>query len=69
MMLLLLSTAPYKAASGKTRVGNFRGGSSVSGFKSSSKFHGGKDASEEGDQVFDGEKRKVYTGPNPLHNR
>ncbi|KAK7286671.1 hypothetical protein RJT34_21835 [Clitoria ternatea] len=72
LLLLLFSTTPCKAAIGKTRFERFRGGSSASEFKPP-KFHGnglqGDSASKEGDQVFGADKRKVYTGPNPLHNR
>ncbi|PPD75373.1 hypothetical protein GOBAR_DD27712 [Gossypium barbadense] len=31
--------------------------------------HKGKDGGGDDNQVFDDEKRKVHTGPNPLHNR
>ncbi|KAJ6409277.1 hypothetical protein OIU84_008886 [Salix udensis] len=33
------------------------------------KSHGGGDRDEEGDATLGDEKRKIYTGPNPLHNR
>ncbi|KAE8704381.1 Aldolase superfamily protein [Hibiscus syriacus] len=29
----------------------------------------GSNTGEDGDDIFGAEKRKVYTGPNPLHNR
>ncbi|GMI92330.1 hypothetical protein HRI_002902300 [Hibiscus trionum] len=31
--------------------------------------HGAAADDDDGDGVFDDEKRKVHTGPNPLHNR
>ncbi|KAK7336439.1 hypothetical protein VNO77_16980 [Canavalia gladiata] len=73
VLLLLSTTTPCKAAAGnKVRFERFKGGSYASEFKSS-KFHGpgfqGNSEDKEGDQVFGADKRKVYTGPNPLHNR
>ncbi|KAK8649203.1 hypothetical protein V6N13_129937 [Hibiscus sabdariffa] len=29
----------------------------------------GSNTGKDGDDIFGAEKRKVYTGPNPLHNR
>ncbi|KAJ6921419.1 hypothetical protein NC652_015353 [Populus alba x Populus x berolinensis] len=28
-----------------------------------------RNANKDGNEIFGGDKRKVYTGPNPLHNR
>lgn len=71
MMMLVLNTASCEGAlSGK---GARFERSFDSEFKSSFKFHGafqGNNANNKnGDQVFGDDKRKVYTGPNPLHNR
>lgn len=69
ILLLLLSNAPCEASGGnKARFDRFKD----EPFKSKYKFHGdlnfqGKNKNE--DQVFGDDKRKVYTGPNPLHNR
>jgi len=74
LLLLLLSTTPCHAAARKVRFERFKGASSSSAseFKPFN-FHGadlqGNSAHKEGDQVFGADKRKVYTGPNPLHNR
>ncbi|KAE9599750.1 hypothetical protein Lalb_Chr14g0365681 [Lupinus albus] len=68
LLVLLLSTTPCITAE-KNR---FKGGSSSSKLKSSEyhvEFQGNKADKYGGDQVFGAEERKVYTGPNPLHNR
>ncbi|KAJ0042720.1 hypothetical protein Pint_18506 [Pistacia integerrima] len=67
MLLLQLETPCY--AEGFAKFSRFKAGpgnshsqhTSVRGFKA----HPVK----KGDEVFGAEKRKVYTGPNPLHNR
>lgn len=77
LLLLLLSTTPCHAAARKTRFDRLKGGSSSDDefkFKPSNNFHGvglqgNTNAQKDGDQVFGADKRKVYTGPNPLHNR
>lgn len=33
------------------------------------KAHKGSTADKDSDEIFGADKRKVYTGPNPLHNR
>ncbi|OIW15489.1 hypothetical protein TanjilG_32893 [Lupinus angustifolius] len=73
IMLLLLSTTTSSTTAEKARrFDRFKGGSSSSELKSS-EFHvgvqGNKADKNIGDQVFGADKRKVYTGPNPLHNR
>lgn len=67
LMLLQLETACFAAGYGK--FSSFKGtlGSVPSPVKSQSGFKGNAD--KVGDEVFGVEKRKVYTGPNPLHNR
>jgi hypothetical protein len=75
LILLLLLSSNIASCEATTLTGNkarfdrFRSGS----FKTSSKkFHGtfqGNNANKNGDDVFGDDKRKVYTGPNPLHNR
>ncbi|CAL0323528.1 unnamed protein product [Lupinus luteus] len=74
LMLLLLSTTSSSSTAEKARrFDRFRGGSSSSSDLKSSEFHvgvqGNKADKHIGDQVFGADKRKVYTGPNPLHNR
>ncbi|KAG5043239.1 hypothetical protein AAZX31_03G109800 [Glycine max] len=77
LLLLLLSTTPCHAAARKARFDTLKGGSSSDDefkFKPSNNFHGtglqgNTNAQKDGDQVFGADKRKVYTGPNPLHNR
>lgn len=69
-MMLLLSTATCEALIDKDRFERSRAGSYASSeLKSSSKFHLVNNANKNGDQVFGDNKRKVFTGPNPLHNR
>nr|KYP70443.1 hypothetical protein KK1_009663 [Cajanus cajan] len=69
LVLLLLTTIPCHASARKPRFDRFSGGSSASEFNPSN-FHGASfEGNKEGDQVFGADKRKVYTGPNPLHNR
>ncbi|XP_019431095.1 PREDICTED: uncharacterized protein LOC109338340 [Lupinus angustifolius] len=56
----------------KAEKNRFKGGSSSSKLKFSEyhvEFQGNKADKYGGDQVFGAEERKVYTGPNPLHNR
>ncbi|CAL0332830.1 unnamed protein product [Lupinus luteus] len=72
LMLLLLNTTTPSSTAEKGRFDRFKGGSSSSVLKSS-EFHVGIQESKAekhgGDRVFGAEKRKVYAGPNPLHNR
>ncbi|KAJ7976580.1 Clavata3/ESR (CLE) protein [Quillaja saponaria] len=78
LRLLELQTPCYAAAGtiGKGRVDKLRGGTSVGNseqlkpVKSQTNI-GPKDNADNdhGDKIFGAEKRKVYTGPNPLHNR
>lgn len=67
VLLLLVQLETSCLADGYTykRFGKLRSGSgsALSPVKSKNLFGGG------GDGVFDAEKRKVHTGPNPLHNR
>jgi hypothetical protein len=78
LLLLLQTSTSSSAANGSARYGAFKTGSPsklADDIKSNGHFGGGdhhKD--EDGDHdhdhaVFGDEKRKVYTGPNPLHNR
>ncbi|CAL0322918.1 unnamed protein product [Lupinus luteus] len=71
LLVLLLSTTPF-ITDEKHRFDRFKGGSSSSKLKSSEyhvEFQGNKADIYGRDQVFGAEERKVYTGPNPLHNR
>ncbi|KAL2320641.1 hypothetical protein Fmac_029610 [Flemingia macrophylla] len=70
LVLLLLSTTPSHAAARKSRFDRFSGSSSTSDEFKPSNFHGGSlEGNKEGNEAFGADKRKVYTGPNPLHNR
>ncbi|KAK7396047.1 hypothetical protein VNO78_16756 [Psophocarpus tetragonolobus] len=71
LLLLLLGTTPCHAAPRKVGFHRFKGASSSSSEFKPFNFHGaGNTAHKEvADQVFGADKRKVYTGPNPLHNR
>ncbi|KAG2683638.1 hypothetical protein I3843_10G041600 [Carya illinoinensis] len=68
LMILQLET-PCLAAGSTGRLNRFKGGS---GFQVNPvKPHGGitGNAEKDADEIFGADKRKVYTGPNPLHNR
>lgn len=73
MLLLQLESPCF--AEGYGRFSGFKAGSgSGSGSElSPAKPHGVFKANnpqdKDGDEVFAAEKRRVYTGPNPLHNR
>ncbi|KAF1883214.1 hypothetical protein Lal_00030426 [Lupinus albus] len=71
LMLLRFSTTTSSSTVEKTRrFDRFKGGSSSSELKSSEfQLQGNKADKNIGDQVFGADKRKVHTGPNPLHNR
>lgn len=60
-MLLQLQTSQCYAA-------DHHGNPKFSRFKAWSGSHMNPD-NKNGDESFGAEKRKVYTGPNPLHNR
>ncbi|KAB1215563.1 hypothetical protein CJ030_MR4G017903 [Morella rubra] len=67
LVLLLLETP--SSADGAAAFGTFKTGSPPS-TSSNAKPNGafGRHKDEDGDVVFGDDKRKVYTGPNPLHN-
>ncbi|KAE8037302.1 hypothetical protein FH972_009902 [Carpinus fangiana] len=69
LLLLLLLLQTSSSADGSARYGTFKTGS----VKSNGGFGGGDHKDEDGHDhdpaVFGDDKRKVYTGPNPLHNR
>lgn len=69
LTLLQLRTTPCNAAE-KARFDRFKAGSTseFKHFQSRAGFKG-KNADKDGKESFGEEKRKVYTGPNPLHNR
>lgn len=75
LLLLLQTTSKSSAANGSARYGAFKTGSAsklADDVKSNGSFGGGDRKDEDGDHdhaVFGDEKRKVHTGPNPLHNR
>ncbi|KAJ6300658.1 hypothetical protein OIU76_021455 [Salix suchowensis] len=76
LLLLLIIMSQLEApcyAVGHGRFGSSNGGS-ISELKNSparSTNIGGLkgNADKDGGEIFGAEKRKVYTGPNPLHNR
>ncbi|KAL4611459.1 hypothetical protein ACB092_08G124900 [Castanea dentata] len=69
LLLILLLLEISSSADGSATFGTFKTGSAseLSNAKHKGGFGGDKDKG--GDAVFGDEKRKVYTGPNPLHNR
>lgn len=71
ILLLVLVLALLRASSvdGSATYRTFKTGSpsEPTGGKPRGRF--GADKNEDGGPVFGDEKRKVYTGPNPLHNR
>lgn len=72
LLLLLLLQTTSSSADGSARYGTFKTGSSSSKLTSDVKSNGsfgGDDDHKDDHAVFGDEKRKVYTGPNPLHNR
>ncbi|GLT40847.1 hypothetical protein SLA2020_149510 [Shorea laevis] len=71
LLILLLDTIPCYAAVlyGKSSRHKAGPASGMSAFKPQSGFKGKNNAAKDGDGIFGGDKRRVYTGPNPLHNR
>ena len=70
LLLMLLQLQSSCFAEGYGRFSGFKVGSgSGSELKPSGAFKGNPDKDKDGDEVFAAEKRRVYTGPNPLHNR
>ncbi|KAL9404801.1 hypothetical protein Peur_001773 [Populus x canadensis] len=69
LLLLETSSLPDRSA----RYGSSKNtGSSTSQLMGPVKSHGGGlrgDKDEGGDATLGDEKRKIFTGPNPLHNR
>lgn len=69
LLLMLLQFETPCFAAGIGRFSRFKVGSSseLNPVKPHGGFKGNADKDSEG--IFGAEKRKVYTGPNPLHNR
>ncbi|KAL6988048.1 hypothetical protein U1Q18_013795 [Sarracenia purpurea var. burkii] len=75
LLILIELLTPCFGDGNNKEFSRFKGGvgsdqrNSQKGFKGNSgnKKHSNGDGDD--DDVFGGEKRKVYTGPNPLHNR
>ncbi|CAK9188536.1 unnamed protein product [Ilex paraguariensis] len=69
LMLLKLGNSPC-FADGYGRFSRSKGGSGsdLSPLKTHNGLKG-KGNKHEDDDIFGGDKRRVYTGPNPLHNR
>nr|DAD42891.1 TPA_asm: hypothetical protein HUJ06_001121 [Nelumbo nucifera] len=70
LLLMLLQLETPCSADGYGRFGRFRGGSAskLSAFQSKG-IPERREGDKDGDEVFGVDKRKIYTGPNPLHNR
>ncbi|KAL6997680.1 hypothetical protein U1Q18_007806 [Sarracenia purpurea var. burkii] len=75
MMMVEMETSPPCFADGCTKLSRFKGGrsgSEMNSLKPNKGFNGHacKDGDDDDDDdAFGAEKRKVYTGSNPLHNR
>ncbi|KAG6682551.1 hypothetical protein I3842_13G148500 [Carya illinoinensis] len=71
LLLVLLLLKISSSVDGSATFGTFKTGSASKLRNEKSKGAFGRDKDEDGDQshVFGDEKRRVYTGPNPLHNR
>ncbi|KAL5743685.1 hypothetical protein ACOSQ2_026801 [Xanthoceras sorbifolium] len=75
LLLLILSQLETSCCAdhvnGYSRFSRFKGGSGSHHLPVSSYggLKGNNNVDKNGDQIFGAEKRKVYTGPNPLHNR
>jgi len=68
LLLLETSSLPDRSA----RYGSSKNTGSTSQLMGPVKSHGGGlrgDKDEGGDATLGDEKRKIFTGPNPLHNR
>ncbi|KAL8489289.1 hypothetical protein ACS0TY_024781 [Phlomoides rotata] len=63
LIFLLLENPCF--ADGSSRLTSGKKGS----VSTSSHNKGSAEEGKNGNEVFGGEKRRVYTGPNPLHNR
>lgn len=68
--MLLLMAKTSSSSHGSTNSSSFRTGS-VSAVSPVAAFRGDGDGDghEDDHGIFDDDKRKIYTGPNPLHNR
>ncbi|KAI4305900.1 hypothetical protein L6164_029231 [Bauhinia variegata] len=71
LLLVLFLFKTSSAADGSAKFQSFKSGSmsnfSSAGAKQGFRPYQGKDGTS--DEVLNDEKRKIYTGPNPLHNR
>lgn len=71
LIMSLLETPCYAVGYGK--FSSVKGGSSseLRNNPAMSNSVGGlkRNANKDGNEIFGADKRKVYTGPNPLHNR
>ncbi|KAL4311569.1 hypothetical protein GQ457_01G038860 [Hibiscus cannabinus] len=67
-LLLLFKAVAASSSSSSSQEFMHVAGHSHGGFHAENHGHH-KDEDGEEDEVFGDEKRKVHTGPNPLHNR
>ncbi|XVE90735.1 hypothetical protein DITRI_Ditri20bG0101100 [Diplodiscus trichospermus] len=71
LLMMLQFETPY-CAGVHDKLNRFKAESGTgltSNLKSQGGFKGSNTAAKDVDDVFVAEQRKVYTGPNPLHNR
>lgn len=66
LIFLLMKTTILASANGSARFGSFR---SLKSAPMESTNGGCKGNKDDGDAAFDDDKRKIHTGPNPLHNK
>ncbi|KAB1222178.1 hypothetical protein CJ030_MR2G023441 [Morella rubra] len=71
LLLMLLQLETPCLAGGSGRFSSLKGGSGSGSEINPVKPHGAYkgNADKDADEIFGADKRKVYTGPNPLHNR
>ncbi|KAI9082049.1 hypothetical protein K1719_035974 [Acacia pycnantha] len=73
LMLLMFSQFTAPCLAGKSRFHSFKASSAstpkLKSFHLPPTFKADTNNKGDGQVVFGADKRKVYTGPNPLHNR
>lgn len=71
LILFQLEATKSSAEDHHGKFSSFKVGSvpSTEAARAHKNFRGNADKDSADDEIFGGDKRKVYTGPNPLHNR